>query len=27
MSINGVSMLVLGMFPTALYTVCRAAFG
>ncbi len=27
MSINGVSMLFLGMFPTALYTVCRAAFG
>ncbi len=27
MSINGISMLVLGMFPTALYTVCRAAFG
>ena len=27
MSINGVLMLVLGMFPTALYTVCRAAFG
>jgi NADH-quinone oxidoreductase subunit N len=27
MSINGVAMLVLGMFPTALYTVCRAAFG
>jgi len=27
MSINGVSMLIFGMFPTALYTVCRAAFG
>ena len=27
MSINGISMLVLGMFPTALYAVCRAAFG